>query len=165
MSRAGLEHGRARAYNVRRTSMVTATHDTTEKDLAGKLMRRAGLRHTRQRHAVLDTVLHSTDHPNAAVIYKRAQKRLPGISLATVYNCLEALAEKRIINQLNFDNGASRFCSNLVEHVHLLDDANNHVLDVHLKPGLCAEDVFDLPEGVRVTRLEACLHGYIPQKP
>ena len=33
--------------------MVTATHDTTEKDLAGKLMRRAGLRLTRQRRAVV----------------------------------------------------------------------------------------------------------------
>lgn len=144
--------------------MVTATHDTTEKDLAGKLMRRAGLRLTRQRRAVLETVLHSADHPNAAVIYKRAVKRMPGISLATVYNCLEALAEKRIVNQLNFDNGASRFCPNLVEHVHLLDDANNRVLDVHLKPGVCVEDVFDLPAGVRVERLEACLHGTIPNK-
>ena len=145
-------------------TMVTATREKPEKDRAAELLRKAGLRQTRQRRAVLETVLHSGDHPNAAVIYKRAVKRLPGISLATVYNCLEALAEKRIVNQLNFDNGASRFCPNLVEHVHLLDDANNRVLDVHLKPGVCVEDVFDLPAGVRVERMEACLHGTIPNK-
>lgn len=135
-----------------------------ERNLADKLINQARLRHTRQRKAVLETVLHSNDHPSAATIHQRASKRLPGISLATVYNCLEALAAKRIINQLNFDNGPSRFCPNLTEHVHVLDDTNRRVLDVKLKEGIKPEDVFDLPAGVRVLRLDACLHGEITQE-
>jgi Fur family peroxide stress response transcriptional regulator len=117
---------------------------------------------TRQRRAVLETILSSHDHPTAALIFERTKAHLPGISLATVYNCLETLSESGIINHLNFDNGPSRFCPNLIPHVHLLDDANNRVLDVQLKDGLRPEDVFDLPEGTCVTRMDACLHGNIP---
>ena len=117
---------------------------------------------TQQRRAVLETILASHDHPTASLIHERTKAHMPGISLATVYNCLETLAEAGIINHLNFDNGPSRFCPNLEPHVHLLDDTNNRVLDIQLKPGLRPEDVFELPEGTCVTRMDACLHGNIP---
>ena len=117
---------------------------------------------TQQRRAVLETILTSHDHPTAAMIFERTKAHMPGISLATVYNCLETMAETGIINHLNFDNGPSRFCPNLEPHVHLLDDTSNRVLDVQLKPGLRPEDVFELPEGTCVTRMDACLHGNIP---
>ncbi|MDO5450159.1 MAG: transcriptional repressor [Akkermansia sp.] len=143
--------------------MVTANKKPTGHNVADDLMKSVSLRQTRQRRAVLETILNSCDHPCASIIYKRASKRLPGISLATVYNCLETLAEKRLINQLNFDNGPSRFCPNLIPHVHVLDDSNNRVLDVKLKEGLRPEDVFDIPEGVTIVRMDACLHGMIPE--
>ena len=130
--------------------------------MATSLVRNAGVRMTQQRRAVLETVLNSHDHPTAAVIFERTKDLLPGISLATVYNCLETLSQASIINHLNFDNGPSRFCPNLEPHVHLLDDANNRVMDIQLKPGLRPEDVFELPEGTCVTRMDACLHGNIP---
>ena len=135
------------------------------RELSDELVRKAGLRMTRQRRTVLETVLHSCDHPTAAMIFERVRKVMGGISLATIYNCLESLAGAGIINQLHFDNGPSRYCANLVPHVHLLDDASNEVLDVHLKPGLGPEDIFDLPEGARVCRMDACLRGIIPPQP
>ena len=95
--------------------------------MATSLVRNAGVRMTRQRRAVLETILNSHDHPTAAIIYERTKENMQGISLATVYNCLETLSESGIINHLNFDNGPSRFCPNLEPHVHLLDDTNNRV--------------------------------------
>ena len=130
--------------------------------MATSLVIKAGMRMTQQRRAVLDTILSSHDHPTAAMIYERTKANMPGISLATVYNCLESMAETGIINHLNFDNGPSRFCPNLEPHVHLLDDETNRVLDVQLKSGLRPEDVFELPEGTCVTRMDACLRGRIP---
>ncbi len=130
--------------------------------LATSLVRNAGVRITQQRRAVLETILTSHDHPTAAVIFERTKAHMPGISLATVYNCLEVLAEAGIINHLNFDNGPSRFCPNMEPHVHLLDNVSNRVLDVQLKAGLRPEDVFELPPGTCVTRMDACLHGNIP---
>ena len=130
--------------------------------MATSLVIKAGMRMTQQRRAVLETILSSHDHPTAAMIYERTKANMPGISLATVYNCLESMAETGIINHLNFDNGPSRFCPNLEPPVHLLDDETNRVLDVQLKSGLRPEDVFELPEGTCVTRMDACLRGRIP---
>jgi Fur family peroxide stress response transcriptional regulator len=135
---------------------------SNKRTMATSLVIKAGMRMTQQRRAVLETILSSHDHPTAAMIYERTKANMPGISLATVYNCLESMAETGIINHLNFDNGPSRFCPNLEPHVHLLDDATNRVLDVQLKSGLRPEDVFELPEGTCVTRMDACLRGRIP---
>ncbi len=127
------------------------------------MVRKAGVRMTRQRRAVIEVLLQSYDHPTAAQIYERAKEILPGISLATVYNCIESLAAQRLINQLHFDNGPCRFCPNVEPHVHVMDDASNRVIDVQLKEGLTPEDVFELPEGVRVKSMEAYLRGEIPE--
>lgn len=135
---------------------------SNKRTMATSLVIKAGMRMTQQRRAVLETILSSHDHPTAAMIYERTKANMPGISLATVYNCLESMAETGIINHLNFDNGPSRFCPNLEPHVHLLDDETNRVLDVQLKSGLRPEDVFELPEGTCVTRMDACLRGRIP---
>lgn len=135
----------------------------TTRNLACSMVRQAGVRMTRQRRAVLETILTSTDHPTAGQIYERTCRNALGISLATVYNCLETMSGAGLINQLRFDNGPSRYCPNLVPHVHVLDDESHRVLDVHLKPGVRIEDVFDLPEGVRIHSMDACLRGLIPE--
>lgn len=141
----------------------TKSKNSSTQNLAKNLVRRAGVRMTRQRRAVLETILTSHDHPTASQIYERTCRDCLGISLATVYNCLETMAEVGLINQLHFNNGPSRYCPNLVPHVHVLDDASNRVLDVHLKPGLKVEDIFDLPEGVQIRSMDACLRGFIPE--
>ncbi len=130
---------------------------------AAFMVRKAGVRMTRQRRAVIEVLLQSYDHPTAAQIYERAKEKLPGISLATVYNCIESLAEQRLINQLHFDNGPSRFCPNVEPHAHVLDDSTNRVIDVQLKEGLNPEDVFELPQGVHIKSMEAYLRGEIPE--
>ncbi|MBR2125949.1 MAG: transcriptional repressor [Akkermansia sp.] len=130
---------------------------------AAFMVRKAGVRMTRQRRAVIEVLLQSYDHPTAAQIYERAKEKHPGISLATVYNCIESLAAERLINQLHFDNGPCRFCPNVEPHVHVLDDATHQVIDVHMKEGLTPEDVFELPQGVRIKSMEAYLRGEIPE--
>lgn len=129
---------------------------------AAFMVRKAGVRMTRQRRAVIEVLLQSYDHPTAAQIYERAKDILPGISLATVYNCIETLAAEKLINQLHFDNGPCRFCPNVEPHMHVLDDATNRVIDVQLKEGVTPEDVFELPEGVHIKSMEAYLRGEIP---
>lgn len=149
-----------RRYNpARKMSTDTAQHPN-----AADLARKAGVRFTRQRCAVLQTVLDAEDHPTAALIYERTLQQEPGLSLATVYNALETLHEAGLINRLHFDDGTARYCKNLVPHVHLIDEATGEVLDIHLKAGLCAEDIFELPAGVRITGMEACLRGHFSSK-
>lgn len=131
---------------------------------ATDLARKAGVRLTRQRLAVLQTVLGSCDHPTAALIFERTKQRMPGISLATVYNSLETLNAVGLINRLHFDNSSSRYCPNLVPHAHLLNESTGEVTDIFLKAGLRAEDVFELPEGMCITGMEASLRGQFSAK-
>ncbi len=140
----------------------TAARPRSINTLANTMVKGAGVRMTRQRRAVLEVIVAACDHPTAALIHERTRQAHGNISLATVYNCLETMVAAGIINQLNFDNGPSRYCANFEPHVHLLDDASQQVVDVQLRPGVRLEDVFTLPEGARVCRMDACLHGIIP---
>jgi len=130
--------------------------------ITDSLIRKAGVRVTKQRRSVLEIVIKSKDHPTASMIYNRANANGTILSLATVYNCLESMSEARIINQLHFDNGSSRYCSNIVPHAHIMDNKSHSVLDIHLKEGLFFEDIFDIPDGVQICHLNAYLYGTLP---
>ena len=78
---------------------------------AAFMVRKAGVRMTRQRRAVIEVLLQSYDHPTAAQIFERAKDILPGISLATVYNCIETLAAEKLIRLIENPRGT------IIEHV------------------------------------------------
>ena len=78
-----------------------------------------GLRMTEQRRAVYDALMVQRDHPTAVEVFMRVKTKMPSISLATVYNCLETLTDCGIIKAVNHDREPSRYCPNLAEHAHL----------------------------------------------
>lgn len=91
----------------------------------------------------------------------RVKDRLPKVSLATVYNCLEALVQHGIIRQVNFERESSRYCANLSEHGHFHDAATGVIHDVGIKPGINLADVLDLPPGALIEDIEITLRGKI----
>jgi len=119
-----------------------------------------GLRMTKQRREVYSVLLRNRDHPNANEIFQRVQKGMPTISLATVYNCLDALVEHGLINQVNFDHEPSRFCVNLAPHVHFQDKKTGVIHDVSFKDGCQITDLLDLPRGAEVSELELTIRGF-----
>lgn len=118
------------------------------------LRRTPGLRLTKQRCEVYRVLLETRDHPTAALVYERVRKRMPSVSPATVYNCLDALAEKKLVNQVTFDRGPSRYCPNLVDHVHLMEEETGEVTDVFFQDGVCLESIFKLPKDVEISNVE-----------
>jgi Fur family peroxide stress response transcriptional regulator len=122
-----------------------------------------GLRMTRQRREVLATLLAERDHPTANDVFLRAQKRMPTISLATVYNCLEALVSHNLVKQVNFDRESSRYCPNLSDHCHFQDERSGQIHDVVFKDGVRLEDLLELPEGTQIHQLEISLKGTFGQ--
>src|SRR5438552_17051275 len=74
-------------------------------------LRARGLRLTRPRRLILD-VLRATDaHPTAALVYQRVRRRLPRVSLATVYRNLRVLAAEGFLDE-RADTGGLRFDGN-----------------------------------------------------
>ena len=119
----------------------------------------AGLRMTRQRQEIYRILIEQRDHPTANEVFMRAKDRLPNISLATVYNCLEALVQHGIIRQVNFDRESSRYCPNLREHGHFHDASTGVIHDVDFKPGISLNDVLNLPPGAVIDDVEITLRG------
>jgi len=111
-----------------------------------------GLRMTKQRREVLSVIMGERDHPTANDVFARAQNRMPTISLATVYNCLEALVGHQLIRQVNFERESSRYCPNLEDHCHFQDEGTGNIHDVGFKKGVKLEDFLDLPQGTEISQ-------------
>ena len=118
-----------------------------------------GLRMTRQRREVYQVLMEQRDHPTANDIFIRVKDAVPNISLATVYNCLEALVQHGVVRQVNFDREPSRFCPNLAEHGHFHDQNSGMIHGVKFKPGVKLTDFLELPQGAVIKGIEITLRG------
>ena len=77
-------------------------------------------RMTRQRKVILEEVRSDLDrHMTADEIYEEVRKRLPRISLGTVYRNLEILAELGAIQKLELSGSIKRFDGNPSRHYHI----------------------------------------------
>lgn len=120
------------------------------------------VRLTTQRKAVLRALTENCGHPTVRELFEQTRKLVPNISLATIYNSLQALQEAGLVNHHRLSSGGARFCINKEPHVHMLDESTGRMMDVKLKAGVRLEDVFELPAGVSITSMRAYLHGRMP---
>ena len=131
-----------------------------KKMLSGRLSERlkaGGLRFTPQRQHVYDVLLLKRDHPTAEEVFIRAKRAMPEISMATVYNCLDALVQSGLARQVTVDRGATRFCPNMREHCHFYCGECGEVFDVEM-PDEGPERIA-LPRGFKAARFEIAIHG------
>jgi Fur family transcriptional regulator, peroxide stress response regulator len=78
----------------------------------------AGWRFTRQRQAVFEYLRSNKDHATAEQVYENVCRRIPNISLATVYKALEALVDARLANKLPDASGPARYDCRSDAHYH-----------------------------------------------
>jgi len=130
---------------------------TFNEQLNERLMTR-GFRFTPQREHVYSVLLGKRDHPTAEEVFIRAKREIPDISMATVYNCLDALVKCGLVRQLTLERGAARFCPNMEEHCHFYCDNCESVFDIDLP----AKAGVPLPRGFLAERLDMTIHGQCP---
>jgi Fur family transcriptional regulator, peroxide stress response regulator len=121
----------------------------------------SGFRFTPQRQHVYGLLLRERDHPTAEEVFIRAKKEMPDISMATVYNCLDALVKCGLVRLVNIHRGAARFCPNMREHAHFCCDLCGAVVDVDLS-GLSARVGNRMPAGFKVNYYDIAIHGQCP---
>jgi len=88
---------------------------------------------TRQRKAVLEVVQNARNHPDAAWIYQEVRKKVPSISLGTVYRTLEALVSEGQIIPLARAGEATRYDANPVPHHHLICERCGEIVDLEVE--------------------------------
>ncbi len=89
-----------------------------EEDLLEQL-RRTGLKATIQRFEVLKVLLGEKKHLSLKEVHEKVRKRLPTISLSTVYNTLRSLVEVELLRELNV-SGETMYDTNVEPHVDLV---------------------------------------------
>lgn len=91
-------------------------------------------RSTRQRQVVLEELQRLQSHPTAVSLYEIVRRRMPKISLGTVYRNLELLARTGVIRKLEFAGAEARFDANVTRHDHLRCVRCGRVDDIHGPP-------------------------------
>jgi Fur family peroxide stress response transcriptional regulator len=119
----------------------------------------ADVRLTPHRREVFQVLSESTDHPTAYDILARVKDRSPGISLATVYNCLEHLTGSGLIKQVHMERSQARYCANLQEHVHFHCESCGKVSDALPTTDFDPAKFWSLPAGVKVNRTDLAIRG------
>lgn len=123
--------------------------------------RELGIKPTHQRTEIYRELMATEDHPNAETLYGNVKKRIPAISLDTVYRTLRIFEQKGIISRVSAAGESMRFDGNTKRHHHFIcvecgkvrdfysDDFNNliaptevaklgHVGSVHVEiRGVC----------------------------
>jgi Fur family ferric uptake transcriptional regulator len=74
---------------------------------------------TRQRQVILEELRNVNTHPSADEIYEMVRKRIPRISLGTVYRNLEILSERGEIQKLELGCSLKRFDGVAEDHYHI----------------------------------------------
>ena len=121
-------------------------------------------RNTKQRQVILEELGKLPGHPCVSEIYAAVRKRLPSISLGTVYRNLEFLTQSGMIRKLDQGSGQAQFDRSPDRHLHLrcihcdqlidlpvvefglLKQSENLQLEDHLILGIRAEYVGICPD-------------------
>jgi Fe2+ or Zn2+ uptake regulation protein len=88
-----------------------------------------GVRTTRARRVILDTVRGTDAHPTAEWVFRKVRRRLPRVSLGTVYRNLRLLVRAGLLIERAGAAGL-RFDANTAEHHHFTCVACGRVYDL-----------------------------------
>lgn len=88
------------------------------------------LRCTRQRLVLYEALCATTEHPTADQLFQTISQSDASISLATVYNTLEAFCRVGLAQKLQGPGGSARYDATTHNHLHLRDHKTGTVKDV-----------------------------------
>ena len=100
------------------------------------MQKQSNLRMTRQRKVILEELRKVNTHPSADELYEMVRKRLPRVSLGTVYRNLEILSESGNIQKLEPGCSLKRFDGNPTEHCHIRCVSCDRIVDAPMTPDL-----------------------------
>jgi Fur family transcriptional regulator, iron response regulator len=94
-------------------------------------LRKAGLRPTRQRLALLRLLdARGHRHMTAESLHDEAQSAGIRVSLATVYNTLHQFTAAGLLRQVVVDAGRSYFDTNITAHHHFFHEGSGALIDI-----------------------------------
>lgn len=107
------------------------TSDTNERHLSAfeTACRKLGLRLTHQRLEIYRELLDAVDHPSAEALHQRLRKKIPTLSLDTVYRTLATFATFGLIHRVETVQSQGRFEVRQNEHHHSICSRCHMIMD------------------------------------
>jgi len=116
------------------------------------LCREHGIAVTHQRQVLYETMKTMHGHPSPEEVYARVRKKVPAISLATVYKNIHLFVESGVFREVSVHHGTVRVEMNDEPHHHMVCSRCRNITDIREKDlGLVAKRG-RLPGGFLVER-------------
>ena len=119
-----------------------------------EVLRRAGLRPTRQRMVLGGLLFNSGDrHVTAELLHAEAVASGERVSLATVYNTLHQFKRAGLLREIAVDGSKAYFDTNTSNHNHFLIETDGRLVDI---PGasITLHNMPEPPEGYRISHVD-----------
>ena len=97
-------------------------------------LRNSGLRPTKQRIKICEILFnnketfHFSINDLAKIISEKTSEK---ISLATIYNTVQAFLKKGYLKEISINSDKSYFDTNTEDHHHFYDEDKNQLIDIH----------------------------------
>jgi Fur family iron response transcriptional regulator len=129
------------------------SRDSRRPELRG-ILKRAGLRPTRQRVALAEILFaQGNRHISAEGLHEEALLNRVGVSLATVYNTLHQFTGAGLLREVPVDGTKTYFDTNTSDHNHFFVEDDGLVLDIP-QGGIDIDNVPAPPAGYEITRVD-----------
>src|ERR1700712_896928 len=89
-----------------------------------------GLTATHQRQVLYDVMQTMPGHPSPEEVYARVKKRIPAISLATVYKNIHLFVERGVLKEVSLHHGSLRVELNSHAHHHMVCSQCKAITDI-----------------------------------
>jgi len=123
-------------------------------------LKNLGLKLTPQRLAILRFLDGNKNHPSAEDIYKVLKVEFPSLSLATVYNTLDVLADAGELQEIRIKPDKRNFDPNALPHSHFLCRVCSSVSD--LETGLMDSNIPPEVDGYSLEGYTLNFYGVCP---
>lgn len=92
-----------------------------------------GLTATHQRQVLYEVMQKMPGHPSPEEVYSRVKKRIPSVSLATVYKNIHLFVETGVLKEVSLHHGSLRVELNSHPHHHMVCSHCKAITDIEEK--------------------------------
>ncbi len=119
-----------------------------------RVLRKAGLRPTRQRVALAHLLFAGGDrHVTAETLHEEALAQKVPVSLATVYNTLHQFTAAGLLREVAIEGAKAYFDTNTSNHYHFFCEHSGQLMDIETG-AIRIEGLPEAPEGTAISRVD-----------
>ncbi|HLH06622.1 MAG TPA: Fur family transcriptional regulator [Terriglobales bacterium] len=128
-----------------------------------ELCQRHGLAVTHQRQVIFEALTSMPGHPSPEEVFERVRKKVPAISLATVYKAIHTFLDSGIFGEVSVHHGSLRVDRNISPHHHLVCTRCKSITDIEESDVEPVQLRRSLPAGFQVHRYAVEILGVCPR--